>query len=164
MVLRSWKLNWHTGGITRKAWQGSGKPTGEIRGPIRLKESVRRRRGKKSKGVLQQRAAETGMTARTGSLTQGAGATQEPSIVRVPASPSLSPQSSGPQHNTRRLPGRRRYIQPSSSPFSPDEDRRRPSFLLSIFSSSYWSRSCRRCHLKTPPAWGRGRRDRKPGK
>lgn len=55
--------------------------------------------------------------------------------------------------------GRKEYAQPSSDPFSPDEDRRRPAFPLSIFSPSSWSRSCSRCHLKTPQAGegGRGR-------
>lgn len=54
------------------------------------------------------------------------------------------------------------YAQPSSDPFSPDEDRRRPAFPLSIFSSSScWSHSCSRCHLKTPrPGGGRGRGER----
>lgn len=54
--------------------------------------------------------------------------------------------------------GRSQYAQPSSNPFSPDEDRRRPAFPLSIFSSSCGSCSYSRCHLKTlRPGGGRGR-------
>lgn len=76
----------------------------------------------------------------------------------------LAPSRPGPRRNTTRrrlhLPGRRYYGQPAD-PYLPDEDRRLPSFLLSIFPSSCWSHSCRRCHLKTPQAWGREGEGRK---
>lgn len=114
--------------------------------------------------------------------------TWESSIVRAPPFPPLSsPPLPAPARartrsralaargrSTRRrlcLPlaqGRSQYAQPSSDPFSPDEDRRRPAFPLSIFSSSCGSCSCSRCHLKTlRPGGGRGRGEggkKKPGK
>lgn len=82
-----------------------------------------------------------------------------PSHPSSPPPPSGSPPGSGRSPTARppRRPARRYSAQPSPSPSSPGEDRRRPAFLLSIFSSRGCSRSCSGCHLKTPPL-GEGRR------
>lgn len=115
------------------------------------------------------------MTAPSRCGPAGAGATSGSSIVRAPrragslpspplpapagarALAALGPQQPPPGPPIR--PGRRESAQPASSDrSSPDEERRRPAFLLSIFSCRCCSRSYSRCHLRTPQAGGgRGR-------
>lgn len=152
----------NTGGNTRKAWQVSGWPTGKIRGPQTIKESVSAG-GSKPKGCRRGRL-QHGLLRQLRSCPRGSGALHyaRPRRSRPPSRPPSCP----PHRASERPPAAqvarsaRLSRKPSSSPA---EERRRPGLALSIFSSSCCSRTSRRCHLRTPRAGeGRGRGERKP--
>jgi hypothetical protein len=140
-------------GITRKAWQKGSEPTGKIRGPTGPKESV------PGGGALDDSWGwgwDSGAGAH-GSRPLCAPPPRAP-LARLPAPASPSPsqlcacRSTVPNATRASQVGDDKPGPPPSS--SPDENRRRPSLLLSILSC-FWSRACRRCHLKTPQACGR---------
>lgn len=138
----------------------------------RSREEGKTGRGPGWKATKASMTAWTWPSTRRGGGNPGVFCCARPTAPAFPSPPcaSRSPSPTDLGRSTRRrlcLPlarGGREYAQPSSDPFSPDEDRRRPAFPLSIFASSCWSRSCSRCHLKTPQAGGgRGRGEERGG-